>query len=189
MTRPERQQLWHNAQHAVSDATAHITASAAVDPRTAGDAAWAAADLLAAVAQITEGRRGGPVTDAARTFEHAGRQLHRRPVEPTPAGRGLRTASAGLLLTRIALPSETRQLVVLLEQFVALAEAIARLRETQHRAAQAAAARRAAEQLHGLYQPRRPTPAPATGRAAASTDVWVAGRAHQPAAPSAHRRR
>jgi hypothetical protein len=151
LTADERQALWAQAQHATSAATAHLRAAAAgSDPAAAGDAAWAAADLLAAVAQTTEGRRGGPYTDAARTFEHAGRDLRRATVPATGAGRQLRRGSAGLLRIRRALPSEQRQLVDLAQRLSSLADAVARLRETQQRAAQAAAARQTAEQLQAL---------------------------------------
>lgn len=157
LTPDERQALWAQAQHATSAATAHLrAATAGSDPAAAGDAAWAAADLLAAVAQITEGRRGGPYTDAARTFEHAGRQLRRSPAPASRPGRELRTASAGLLRVRRALPSEQRQLVDLAHRLSSLADAVARLRETQRRAAQAAAAREAAQQLTVLGRPSEP---------------------------------
>jgi hypothetical protein len=129
------------------------------DPRLAGDAAWAAADLLAVVAQLTERRAGGPYTDAARAFEHAARSpLHTAPMR-TPAGRRLRTATTALSGIRVALPSETRQLLQLTQQLSRLADAVARLRQSQAHAAQAAAARAAAEQLRAL-QPAPLVPAP-----------------------------
>ena len=128
--------------------------AAGADPRLAGDAAWAAADLLAVVAQLTERRAGGPYTDAARAFEHAGRESHHTPQVRTPAGRRLRTATTALSAVRVALPSETRQLLQLTQQLSRLADAVARLRQTQAHAAQAAAARAAAEQLLALH----PTP-------------------------------
>jgi septal ring factor EnvC (AmiA/AmiB activator) len=53
------------------------------------------------------------------------------------------------------MPSELRQLQVLAGRLASLADAVARLRETQAQAAQAAAARRAAEQLHADL-PARP---------------------------------
>jgi hypothetical protein len=167
----ERRALWAQAQHATSAATAHLRAAAAgSESAAAGDAAWAAADLLSAVAQITEGRRGGPYTDAARTFERAGRDLRRAPVPATGSGKQLRRGSAGLLRIRRALPSEQRQLVDLAQRLSALADAVARLRETQQRAAQAAAARHTAEQLQALGQPRSAGPsAPSTATSLPTT--------------------
>ena len=150
LTRTERQQLWQAPQAATAGATAQITATQehGADPSHAGDAAWAAADMLAVVAHLTERRNGGPYTDAARAFEHAGRDLRPRSHVPTPAGRRLRSATTALSALGVALPSELRQLQALASQLASLADAVARLRETQAQAAQAAGARRAAEQLH-----------------------------------------
>ena len=155
LTRPERQQLWQAAQAATARATAQITATLAVgaDPRLAGDAAWAAADLLAVVAHLTERRSGGPYTEAARAFEHAGRDLRRTSHVTTPAGRRLRTATTALSALGAVMPSELRQLQALAGRLASLAETVARLRETQAQATQAAAARSAAEQLHAQLPP------------------------------------
>jgi hypothetical protein len=153
LTPHERQGLWQAAQDATSGAAAQISATVAggADPRLAGDAAWAGADLLAVVAQLTERRAGGPYTDAARAFEHAGRdQRHRQHVR-TPASRRLRNATTALSAVGVALPSERRQLLQLTQQLTRLADAVARLRQTQAHAAQAAAARAAAEQLRALH--------------------------------------
>jgi hypothetical protein len=185
LTRQERQRLWQAAQDAATRAAAQISATVAAgaDPRLAGDAAWAAADLLAVVAQLTERRAGGPYTDAARAFEHAGRsQHHTRPVQ-TPSGRRLRTATTALSAVRVALPSETRQLLQLTQQLSRLADAVARLRQTQAHLAQAAAARAAAEQLRSLEpSPVRPEP---LVLAASLRPVTVHGTARTPS----HRRR
>ena len=157
----ERHQLWRAAHQAAERAAAQITSTVqqGADPRLAGDAAWAAADLLSVVAHLRERRSGGPYTDAARAFEHAGRELHHTPPIRTPAGRRLRTASAALSALGVALPSEARQLLALARQLLALAEAVKRLRETQRRTAQAAAARRACEHLLAVH-PRPVAPAP-----------------------------
>jgi hypothetical protein len=185
LTTDERQALWVQAQQATSAATAHLRAAATgADPAAAGDAAWAAADLLAAVAQIVEGRHGGPYTDAARTFEHAGRDLRRATVPATGSGKQLRKGSAGLLRIRRALPSEQRQLVDLAQRLSALADAVARLRETQQRAAQAAAARQTAEQLLLLCRnsDTTSTAAPLTATLRRGS-AYVAGPAASPVRP------
>jgi hypothetical protein len=159
--------------------------AAGADPRLAGDAAWAAADLLAVVAQLTERQRGGPYTDAARAFEHAARSSRRTPPVRTPAGRRLRTATTALSAVRVALPSEMRQLLLLAQQLSRLADAVARLRQTQAHATQAAAARAAAEQLRALH-PTPPVPVPAPFAAPVSLrPVTVHGTARTPS----HRRR
>ena len=180
LTPQERQGLWQAAQDAATRATAQISATVAAgaDPRLAGDAAWAAADLLAVVAQLTERRAGGPYTDAARAFEDAARTAHYRPHVRTAAGRRLRTATTALSAVCVALPSETRQLLQLTQQLSRLADAVARLRQTQAHAAQAAAARAAAEQLLALHPTpvvRAPFPAVASLR-----PVFVHGTAKTP---------
>ena len=90
---------------------------------------------------------GGPLHAAAEDFSRAARDLHRRPAPPSSRGRSTRTAAGGLLRAGLVKRAETRQLLSLLTSLTALAESLARLRETQGRAAQALAARRAAEQL------------------------------------------
>jgi hypothetical protein len=157
---PQERRLWQSAQDAAAAAATHITATidSGTDLGPAGDAAWATADLLAVLARLTERRGGGRYTDAARTFEHAGRNLHHVPHLPTPAGRRLRTATAALSAVRVALPSESRELLLLAQRLVALADAVGRLRQTQGQAAQAAAARAAADQIRAL-QPRPAVPA------------------------------
>jgi hypothetical protein len=67
-----------------------------------------------------------------------------------------------LLAVRLTLPSETRQVLALLAQLQSLAATVARLRETQGFAAQAAAARAAAEQLAGIGGRRAEAPSVVT---------------------------
>jgi len=64
-------------------------------------------------------------------------------------------------------------LLALLAQLATLTDAVTRLRENQDRAAQAAAARRAAEQLHLFGAQRSGSPAGAAGR----TPVMTVARA------------
>jgi len=93
------------------------------------------------------------------------------PRTPTAAGQGLRAAGRLLLAARVAKPSETRQLLALLAQLAALADAVTRLRETQHRAAHAAAARSAAEQLRAVAARYQPAAGGRADRTAAATAV------------------
>ena len=53
-----------------------------------------------------------------------------------------------MLTARVAKRQDTRQLLHLMSQLASLAETVARLRDTQHQAARARAARLAAQQLH-----------------------------------------
>jgi hypothetical protein len=177
LTAAERLRIWQQATIAAAQAAEHITASALTDPEAAADAAWAASDFLAAAGRVAEGRGGGPLTEAAGVYDGAGRELFGKSPVPSPAGRGLRDAGRLLLMAQVAKPSELKQLLALMAQLTALADAVARLRDTQHRAVQARAARRAAEQLRaatGHYGLRN-------GRA---TDVasTVQGRRHPAAA-------
>lgn len=150
LTAEERQRIWQQALEAAATATEHINASAMGNPASAADAAWAASDFLAAAGRVVEGRRGGPLSAAALEYDGAARELFGRAPAPTAAGNGLRVAARLLLSAQVAQPSEIKQLLALLAQLSALTDAVTRLRETQERAAQAAAARRAAEQLRDV---------------------------------------
>ncbi len=127
-------------------------ASAAVgahhsDPGQAADAAWAASDFLAAAARVIGGRRGGVLHSAAEDYDRAARLGWGRLPEPSPAGSGVRAASGLLAAARLVRRPETAQMLALLAQLAVLAEAVGRMRTEQDRAVQAAAARRAAEQI------------------------------------------
>jgi hypothetical protein len=148
LTAEERFRIWEQAAAAAARATDQVLAAADSDPRAAADAAWAAADFLSAAARVVEGHRGGPLTAASGEYERAARELWGRIPEPSTAGQGLRTAAVLLATARFVGRHENKQLLVLLAQLASLTEAVTRLRENQHRAAQAAAARRAIEQLH-----------------------------------------
>jgi hypothetical protein len=162
LTAEERLRIWQQAVNAAAAATEHISTHAATDPASAADAAWAASDFLAAAGRIAEGRRGGPLSAAALDYDGAARELFGKAPTPTAAGSGLRVAARLLLSAQVAQPSELKQLLALLAQLAALSDAVTRLRETQQRAAQAAAARRAAEQLRDVtafYQGKAAAPA------------------------------
>ncbi len=147
LTGEERARIWKQATAAAARATEHVRTAAGTDPRAAGDAAWAASDFLAAAARVVEGRRGGPLTVAAGHYDRAARELWGRIPAPSQAGQGLRAASALLASARFVGRGENTQLLALLAQLAALSDAVTRLRENQDRAAQAGAARSAAEQL------------------------------------------
>ena len=185
----ERLRVWRHASVAAARATQHIHATTRPDPASAADAAWAAADLLTGVAYVVEGRRGGPLTQAAETYDRAARELHREVPKPTSSGRGLRTATRLLLDAGTVLQprSELVQLAALLRQLIALAQAVERLRLAQSRLAQATAARAAARQLvesSPTWHPARAVapPVPTTAHAPRSRTPdwfrpWAAGSA------------
>ncbi len=69
-------------------------------------------------------------------------------------GVGVRAASGLLAAARLVRRPETAQMLALLAQLAALAEAVGRMRTEQDRAVQAAAARRAAEQIRAEHTRR-----------------------------------
>ncbi|MBV9857642.1 MAG: hypothetical protein JOY82_24490 [Streptosporangiaceae bacterium] len=104
---------------------------------------------------------------AADAYDRAARQPWGRIPAPTPAGNQLRHAAR--IISAYAYLTGDRVLtpVVLLARLAALAEAVAELRQSQQRAAQAAAALRAARHLRAASRPAPPTrpqgrPAPAS---------------------------
>lgn len=90
LTEMERLRIWQQATLAAARASEHIAASVASDPSGAADAAWAASDFLAAAGRVVEGRRGGPLTEAAQTYDQAARELHGK----VPGADGGRDRSA-----------------------------------------------------------------------------------------------
>ena len=165
LTEMERQRIWKQATLAAGRAAEHIAASVAGDPSGAADAAWAAPDFLAAAGRVVEGRRGGPLTEAAQNYDQAARELHGKIPAPTAAGNGLRAAGRLLLSAHVALPSETRQLLALMAQLSALTDTVTRLREAQDRAGQARAARQAAEALRAVISRYAESAVPPVGSA------------------------
>src|SRR5664280_2741839 len=125
--------------------------------------------------RVVEGRRGGPLTTAATDYDRAARELWGRVPPPSQAGQGLRAAAVAMTAARFFGRPEHRQLFALVAQLGALADAVTRLRENQDRAAQAAAARSAAEQLHRLA-PAQGTP-PANDRAREPVSALAQARA------------
>jgi len=182
LTEMERLRIWKQATLAAARAAEHIAASVASDPSGAADAAWAASDFLAATGRVVEGRRGGPLTQAAQTYDQAARELHGTLPAPTAAGTGLRAAGRLLLSAHVALPSETKQLLALMAQLSALTDSVTRLREGQDRAGQARAARQAAEALRTITARYARFAVPPAGFASpAPSRSTAAGRVAAPA--------
>jgi len=110
---------------------------------------------LTGAARLVAGNgRAGPLEQAARDLDRAARQPWGRTPAPSRAGQGLRAASGLLLAARFVQHNETQQLLGLLAQLAALADAVTRMRQAQGRAEQAAAARRAGEQLRAAHAAR-----------------------------------
>jgi hypothetical protein len=141
----ERDAIWEHAGQAASTAAAQIRTLTTINPVAAADVAWAAADTLHTAAAALGSR---VLQQAADSYDRAARAPYGRTPRPTPAGNSLRRAARLLGTAAAVTDDKTLTLVKMVTRLAALAEAVAELRSTQHRAAQAAAARRAAEQLH-----------------------------------------
>jgi hypothetical protein len=113
-------------------------------PAEAADIAWAAADVLTAAAEAT----GSPeLLRAAEGFSRAARAPWGRIPPPSPGGSALRTAA---YLLAACTPDSSRRIVTrlaLVSALTGLARAVAKLRESQNRLLQAAAARSVAAGL------------------------------------------
>ena len=138
------------------------------DPAAAADAAWATSDTLHVAAAVLGSRI---LRQAADAYDRAARSPYGRIPPPTPAGNRLRQAAR--LLSAFAYLTGERSMapIVLITRLAALAEAVAELRDSQRNAAQAAAARTAAEQLYAAARPapparqhRAPAPPPSSPR-------------------------
>ena len=144
-TAEERNAIWEHAACTAQEARERIRRCAATDPAAAADAAWAVSDTLHAAAAALGSR---VIRQAADSYARAARAPYARIPRRTPAGTGLRQAAR--LLSRATLtgqlPAVTQ--VQLVTQLAALVDAVTALRQAQQHAAQAAAARRAAEHLH-----------------------------------------
>ena len=186
LTAAERNAIWEHAARAAQDARDQIRRCAATDPAAASDTAWAASDTLHTAAAALGSR---VIRQAADSYARAARMPYARIPRPTPAGNSLRQAAR--MLSRAAMLSHdpTAAQAALIVQLAALAEAVIELRQAQQRAAQAAAARRAAEHLHAaggrLTRRTEPRAARSARLAAESFPVspWAAPRApgwHEP---------
>lgn len=147
--------LYQRAADTVRQASTAMRA--APGPVTASAIASAAADLLTSTAQAWEGRRGGPLTDAAELFDRAARELRRR----SPARRVSQAVELRSMARLVALMGvisgdrDTAAALHLIYTFAALAENLADLREAQQRLHQARDARAAAAQLRIFTAPPR----------------------------------
>ena len=158
LTGPEREQFYlHTAQRA-NAAADQIRRSAGSDPGAASDTAWAAAAAFHATARAIENPALRHVADA---YDRAARIAYGKIPPRTAEGDGLRSAARLLAMAGVPGDGGTRGAVQLTASLVRLARAVCELRQAEQHAAQAAAARQAAERLHAsLSQARGGAPAP-----------------------------
>jgi hypothetical protein len=129
---------WNQAARAAAAASGQLREGPGPGPASAGDIAWAAADVLRAAAAIL----GSPALRlAADTYDRAARAPWGRLPPPSAAGSQLRAAAR--LVAAAASASRDRPLahIAFLIRIAALIEAVAELRQAQQRLAQATAAR------------------------------------------------
>jgi hypothetical protein len=155
-----RDDAWRRAAHNARTGAATIRQLMVSDPAAAADAAHATADALRVTAHLVEGRHGGPLTDAADTFDRAAREPWRRTQSPTPLGHSLRASARMLAMLGRASHDEATQVLALLAGLAALAESVAVLRTAQQREVQAVAARSAADALRAVAPPTRSSVGP-----------------------------
>ena len=147
----ETDAMWDYAARTAADATARIRfCTATGNPAAAADAASAASDALHVAAAALGSHM---LRCAADAYDRAARQPYGRVPAPTPAGNQLRHAARIIAAYAYLTGDRTLTPVVLIVRLAALAEAVAELREAQQRAAQAAAALRAARHLRAAARP------------------------------------
>jgi hypothetical protein len=146
LTADDRNAAWDQALRAVDAAAAHIRQLSSAGPDGAADVAWATADTLHAAAAALGSRI---LRQAADAYDRAARAPFGRIPAPTPTGDSLRRAARLLSAFAFITADLSVRPVVLITRLAALAEAVAGVRQSQQRAAQAAAALSAAQRLHG----------------------------------------
>jgi hypothetical protein len=148
----ERDAIYRHAARQATIAAEHIRRSARADPTVAADAACAAADALHTAAQATNNQA---MRQAANAYDRAARAPFGRVPRRTGAGERLRAAARMMALIGESSGETPLMAAALAANLVALALAVAELRQAQRHAAQAAAARTAAEHLHAAVRQMR----------------------------------
>jgi hypothetical protein len=151
LTAEDRRHIWIGATNTAARAARMIRSCAFTDPASAADAAWAASDALHIAADVLGSRA---LRQAADSYARAARHGYGRIPGPTPAGDRLRATARGLALAVPAGDENQAAVMMLVAQLAELASAVAGLRDSQRHAAQASAARAAAERLHAATSAR-----------------------------------
>ena len=144
-TAPEREAFYRHASRQAAAAAEHIRRSAGEDPAAAADTAWAAAATFHATARAI---RDPALRRAADSYDRAARMAYGRIPRRTSAGDGLRAAARLVAMAGRDTDGAMPAAVTLAADLVSLATAVGELRQAQEHAAQAAAARQAAEHLY-----------------------------------------
>jgi len=172
----ERDAIYEHAARQARAASEHIRHCSATDPGRAADAAWAAADTLHVAARAL---RNPALRCAADAYDRAARAPHGRIPPRTRDGQQLRTVARLMALAANVTEDTTLAMAALVANLVALAAAVAELRQAQQHAAQAAAAHSAAGHLHTAMtqaRSRAARPAHASGPRRTASAAQTAGR-------------
>jgi hypothetical protein len=151
-TAPERDAIYKHAARQAAAATEHIRRCAKTDPAAAADAAWAAGDTLHVAARALRNRH---LRCAADSYDRAARAPYGRIPRRSLYGEQLRRTARMIALAGNLTGDTTLMAIVLVAQLVALAAAVAELRQAQQHAVQAAAARAAAAHLYSAVNQAR----------------------------------
>jgi hypothetical protein len=151
-TAPERDEIYRHAARQARAATEHIRRCAMTDPAGAADAAWAAADTLHSAARAL---RNPHLRCAADSYDRAALAAYGRIPRRSHDGEQLRRTARMIALAGNLTGDNTLLAIALMAQLVALATAVAELRQAQQHAAQAAAARAAAAHLRAAVNQAR----------------------------------
>jgi len=144
-TTAERHAIYSDAARQAATAAEHIRRHAWRDPDRAADAAQAATDTLHAAARVTNNRY---LRCAADWYDRAARAPFGHMPYRTRDGDRLRAVARVLALTGSMHDDNLPLAASLIANLVDLAVAVAELRQAQRHAAQASAARTAAEHLY-----------------------------------------
>jgi MobA/VirD2-like, nuclease domain len=158
----QRAQTLSQAAATVTAAADEMRRVADHDPQAAQALAQAAADSLTAVASTVEGRRGGPLTEAAERFDKAARAGYAKVAKATSRSYELRAmARLVRLMGHISGDEDTFALLALILDLARLGDTLAWWRRAQDAWHQAEAAREAATALrawHAAGVPAAPRP-------------------------------
>lgn len=185
--RAERVRAMREAGATARAAAEEMRRTARSDPAAAQAAAEAAADTLRAVAFAVEGRRGGPLTDAAEVFDRAARARYRETGRATTRSYRMRAMSRLVsLMGRTSGDADTLAALHLVLDLAALGDTVARLRDAQQRLHQAQAAREAAAALRAAVTAAGPLVAPTSTAAATALPTVGGGQAARRARRAPH---
>ena len=151
-TAPEWEAFCRHAARQAEAAAEQIRRSTGGDPTAAADMAWAAAAAFHATARAI---RDPALRRAADMFDRAARAAHGKIPYRTTEGDRLRAAARLLAMAGSSEAGTTPTALHLAASLVRLAGAVVELRQAQQHAAQAAAARKAAEGLHAALSRSR----------------------------------